>query len=300
MKLTLTFNSPQPEPLPPLMNFIGVGLANSPSAVHRPLEVRGLTLWDFTTDLIPTQPLLNNITYRLTGWGQYNNGVYTPSTNSTTRLRDLSTNAFLSVGHYVTPSDLHTDLNSGKYGIRYSDMQNYSDPYYYYFIFNRGSDNRKIIIHTYKGSDKRNFPTGVMNKLYQIPPDTLTPLSIENMFDNFDWFDPDFVSLQTAIQTIGEPVSLSLEQFYGEIAANKYLKAYFLRQDYRSNYAFGETVPNLMLNGGPVFYGQALDYNLINSGQVLVNTMGMTIGQHIDLFIAFGGILSLKIHFDIT
>ena len=297
MKLTLTFNSPQPEPLPPLMNFIGVGISNDPSEVLRANELRALTLWDFTTDLIPTQPLANNINYRLTGWGQYNNGTYTPSTNSTTKLRNLDTNAFLNVNHIISSSDLPTDLNAGKYGIRFSDMYNYSDPYYYYFEFLRISDNRKIIIHVYRGSEKRIFPTGVMNKVYQIPPDTLTPLSIEDMFDNFDWFDPQFAYLQ---QEIGEPVSMSLEQFYGEIAAHKYLKAYFLRDDYTSYYPFGASVPNLVLNGGPVFFGQALDYNLINSGQVLIDTIGMSSGQQISLYIGIEGILSLKIHFDVS
>lgn len=300
MKLTMNIVGTPVVQEPPMINFIGVGTKytlNPSWNLIRMDGVRPLTLWDMTTDLLPIQPLVNNDTYKLVQWGNYNNGTYTPSPLPKTVLYDRHTLDFVNVGTEISGSDLYTSLDDTnmRYFVYFTDMYSDGYPYYYFLRFLRSSDQREIYIHFYKGTKKHTYPTITNGKFHTIPFDTIVPLNLQEMFDNFDYFDTDLISLISTVAEIGEPVTQTLQQLYGEIAPDKFLKVYMLNDNYSPTYGIQE-VERLTINGLPVYYGQALNYNQATSGSILINTMGLAKGDRLEYHFGIEGVLNIKIH----
>lgn len=300
MKLTMNIVGTPVVQQPPLINFIGVGVAYPPNpswVLIRDKEFRPLTLWDMTTDLLPIQPLVNNDVYKLIQWGDYNNGTYIQSPDQNTVLYDDNTSSYVPVGTDINGSDLYTSLDGTnmRYFVNFSDMYPNGYPNYYYLRFLRISDSREIYIHFYKGTEKVTYPTITNDKSYTIPPNTIVPLNLQEMFSNFDYNDPYLIDLLSTVDEIGEPVTQTLQQLYGEIAPDKFLKVYMLNNGYSPTYGIQE-VERLTINGLPVYYGQALNYNQATSGSILINTMGLAQGDKLEYHFGIEGVVNIKIH----
>ena len=300
MKLTMNIVGTPVVQLPPLINFIGVGIYYPPNPsliLIREKEIRPLTLWDMTTDLLPIQPLVDNDLYKLIEWGDYNNGTYIPSSDPKTVLYDDNASDYVFVGTDVNGSDLYTTLDDTnmRYFVSFTDMYPHGYPNYYYLRFLRGSDDREIYIHFYKGTEKVTYPTMTYEKTYSIPPGTITPLNIQEMFDRFDYNDPYLTDLLSTINEIGEPVTQTLQQLYGEISTDKFLKMYVLKPSYTPVYGI-EPVPRLSINGNPLYYGQALNFNQVTNGSVLIDTVGLNIGDSLVFNFGIEGVINIKIH----
>lgn len=300
MKLTMNIVGEPVVQEPPLINFIGVGVAYPPNSswiLIREKEYRPLTLWDMTTDLLPIQPLVNTDLYKMVEWGDYNNGVYTPSTDPKTVLYDDNISNYVSVGDEINGTDLYTSLDDTnmRYYVNFTDMYPDGYPNYYYLRFLRGSDNKEIYIHFYKGTTKVTYPTMTYEKTYSIAPGTVTPLNIQEMFDGFDYNDPTLIDLLSTVEEIGEPVTQTLQQLYGEIAPDKFLKMYVLKPSYTPVYSV-EPVPRLSINGNPLYYGQALNFNQVTNGSVLIDTVGLNVGDKLEYHFGIEGAINIKIH----
>lgn len=300
MKLTMNIIAPPVVQQPPLINFIGVGAYYPPNPswdLIRDKDYRPLTLWDMTTDLLPIQPLVNNDTYELIQWGDYNNGTYIPSPATNSVLYDDNTSSYVPVGTEINGSDLYTTLDTTnvRYFVNYTDMYSDGYPNYYYLKFLRSSDQREIYIHFYKGTKKVVYPTMTYEKDYSIAPGTIIPLNIQEMFDGFDYNDPSLTGLLSMIEEIGEPVTQTLQQLYGEISTDKFLKMYVLKPSYTPVYGI-EPVPRLSINGSPLYYGQALNFNQVTNGSVLIDTVGLTSGDKLEYHFGIEGVINIKIH----
>lgn len=300
MKLTMNIIADPVVQQPPMINFIGVGVAYPPNpswVLIRDKSVRPLTLWDMTTDLLPIQPLVNNDTYELIQWGDYNNGTYTPSSVTNTVLYDGNSSSYVPVGTEIYGSDLYTTLDDTnmRYFVNFTDMYPYGYPNYYYLRFLRTSDSREILIHFYKGTEKVIYPTMTYEKDYSIPPNTIVPLNLQEMFDNFDYSDPYLIDLLSMIEEVGEPVTQTLQQLYGEISTDKFLKMYVLKPSYTPVYGI-EPVPRLSINGNPLYYGQALNFNQVTNGSVLIDTVGLNVGDSLVYNFGIEGVINIKIH----
>lgn len=300
MKLTMNIIADPVVQQPPMINFIGVGAEYPPNpswVLIREKGVRPLTLWDMTTDLLPIQPLVNNDTYKLIQWGDYSNGTYIPSPVQNTVLYDDNTSSYVPVGTEINGSDLYTTLDetNTRYFVNFTDMYSDGYPNYYFLRFVRSSDDREIVIHFYKGTKKVTYPTMTYEKDYSIPPNTIVPLNLQDMFDNFDYSDPFLIDLLSTIEEIGEPVTQTLQQLYGEISTDKFLKMYLLKPSYTPVYGI-EPVPRLSINGSPLYYGQALNFNQVTNGSVLIDTVGLNIGDSLVFHFGIEGVINIKIH----
>ena len=302
MKLTMNIVAPPVVQQPPLINFIGVGLEYPPNpawVLIRNTKSRPLTLWDMTTDLLPIQPLVDNDVYKLIQWGDYNDGTYMPSPLQNTVLYDNNISNYVSVGTDINGSDLLLSLDDtntyARYSVDYNDMYPYGYPNYYYLKFLRTSDSREILIHFYKGTEKVIYPTMVNEKSYTIPPNTIVPLNLQEMFDNFEYYDQYLLNLLSSANEIGEAVTQTLQQLYGEISTDKFLKVYVLDDAYHIDYGIKE-VDRLSINGLPVYYGQAINYNQATSGSILINTMDLRPGDTLEYYFGIEGVINIKIH----
>lgn len=300
MKLTMNIVGEPIVQEPPLINFIGVGAGYPPNpswVLIRDKEFRPLTLWDMTTDLLPIQPLVNNDEYKLFQWGDYNNGTYIPSPNPNTVLYDNNASSYVPVNTEIYGSDLYTSLDGTnmRYFVNFTDMYSDGYPNYYFLRFLRSSDQREIYIHLYKGTKKVTYPTITNDKSYTIPSDTVVPLNFQEMFSNFDYFDPYLTDLLSTIEEIGEPVTQTLQQLYGEIAPDKFLKMYLLKSSYTPVYGI-EPVPRLSINGNPLYYGQAINFNQATGGSILINTIGIAPGDKLEYHFGIEGVVNIKIH----
>lgn len=300
MKLTMNITGDPIVQSQPLINFVGVGVeynSQSPFTLIRNEGVRPLTLWDMTTDLLPIQPLINTNFYKVVEWGNYNNGIYTPSINNQTILYDNNTSNYVTVGSEIQGVDLYTSLDSTnmRYFVNFTDMYVDDVPYYYYIKFLRDPDGSEIIIHFYKGTAKEAYPTINYEEEFTISEGTITPLNIQEMFNIFNYNDTNFDSIISAINEIGEPVSISLQQLYGEIASNRFLKMYLLNSNYDSTYTI-TPVDRLTINGQPVYYGQAINFNQATNGSILINTVGLSVGSKLEYHFGIEGVINIKIH----
>lgn len=286
-------------------NFIGVGsyFGTTANTIFRNEGRRVLTAWDFTTDLIPKQEFnIASEQVKILEWGNYGYGTYTPN-GSTTVIYDGLNNNYVAVGQEMDINELGFNLESGRYYIDYTDM--YIDTivdHYWYMKFFLSSDVDKIhTIHFYKGSKKVAYPSIDNIKTYQVSPNTVVPILMAEMFDNFEYYDPDMISIaETETALLNEAIASSLEQYYGGIAPDKFLKINLLNGNSDSAYSAYESIPRLTYMGQPVYYGQSLSYKDIQNGGLLLNTEGLNVGDYYELNIAIEGTVNIKLHIQIS
>lgn len=279
------------------VNYIGLGYQeNVPPnmLVLRPSQIRPLTLWDFTTDIQPVSDFDPNEDYKIIEWGNIDETGLIPSVNPTTFIRTAT--GFLSVGDSILPTKLTTDLeNNPDYYIVYQDL-NYNSPEYYYVKVNLGSNPDKVLIlKFYTGSAKQHiFPSATEIENHIIPSESIIPIDISTMFDNFNWNDPYVTSPVGLIDEVGEIATEDMVGMFGELNPNKYLKGYVLDKDYNKTYPGLIRVPRLTLYGRDVFYGQAISYNDLTNGSLLLDTQGLK--DPYELTLGLEGIVNCKIH----
>lgn len=308
MKLTMNIiGESTPTLQPGGMNFIGVtpryGNAFGRKYLRElPGPHRVLSAWDFTSDLFPPQQYdKTNENIKIVDWGDYNNGVYTPSTNPNTPIL-YGSGTPVTIGSEIS---IHNDIGfnlelQGEYEGYYIPF--YSDQSYFYIRYLISSDVNKIhTLHVYFGDQfadtVSDFPTYTVDKGTQVPPNTIVPITMGD-FDLFDWYDQHVENIQSVSDIIGTTPTENLIQYYGEFSPDKFLKVYMLDSNHSATYSGYVQIPNLLYKGNPVYYGQALRYKEIANGQLLLNTTVIPQGG-LELYFGIESLLTIKIFYEL-
>lgn len=279
------------------VNYIGLGTQEtvpSGTAIFRASQLRPLTLWDFTTDIQPVSDFDPTEKYTILEWGTIDETGLIPSGSNTTFVRTPA--GFMNVGDTILDQKLTTDLeNNPDYFLLYSDF-NYNSPEYYYLkVCFTSNPDKVLILKFYTGSQKQHiFPSAIEIDNYTIPSESIIPIDISQMFNNFNWNDPYVTDEIGLINEVGEIATADMANMFGELNTNKYLKGYVLNASYDIAYQGLVEVPRLTLYGRKVYYGQAISYNDLSNGALLLNTIGLK--DPYELTLGLEGIVNCKIH----